>query len=125
MQPGEETMTIEVRGLRLPLTEAFKIYAERRLGFALRRFDRRVGTVRAQIYDINGPRGGVDKCCRIRADMIPGGTVLVEYTDPDAYVATDYAAERLQETVSRHIRRMRELRRGRESIRRLQVSVPG
>lgn len=110
-------MIFDVRGRNLPLHEALKKYTERRLGFALRRFDRRIGCVRARIFDVNGPRGGVDKCCRIKADMVPTGVVVVESTAPDAYVVIDRAADRLEQTVRRYLRRRRESRRGRESIR--------
>jgi putative sigma-54 modulation protein len=114
-------MTFDVRGLNLPLSEALKKYTERRLGFALRRFDRRIGGVRARIFDVNGPRGGADKCCRIRADIVPNGMVLVECTDPDAYAAIDRAANRLEQSVGRSLRRIRDVRRGRESIRQAGV----
>ncbi len=110
-------MTFDVRGHHLPLSNALKRYAERRLTFALRRFDRSIGPVRVRISDINGPRGGVDKSCQIMLEMVPTGVVRVEATDSDAYVVIDRAADRLEQTLRRHVWRTRDARRGRESIR--------
>ena len=110
-------MKFDLRGHHLLLSNALKRYAERRLAFALRRFDRWIGCVRVRISDVNGPRGGVDKSCQIMAEMVPTGVVRAEANDSDAYVVIDCAADRLEQSVRRHVRRIRNARRGRESIR--------
>ena len=38
---------------------------ERRLSFALSRFDSRIRKTTVVLEDVNGPRGGMDKSCRI------------------------------------------------------------
>ena len=40
-------------------------HVERRLRFALTRFSGRIGRVNVFLTDQNGPRGGIDKTCRI------------------------------------------------------------
>ena len=116
-------MTFEVRGHHLPLSNALKRHAERRLAFALRRFDRWIGGVKVRISDVNGPRGGVDKFCQITAEMVPTGVVRVEASDADAYVVIDRAADRLEQTVRRSVWRIRDARRGRASIRQAEGLV--
>ncbi len=79
--------------------------AERRLLFALSRFDSKVQRVSVVVADTNGPRGGVDKSCRIAVKLRRSGEVTV--TDQDADIATCIAraAERVGRAVSRAIER--------------------
>jgi len=90
---------------------------ERRLRFALTRFGGRVGRVKVRISDVNGPRGGIDKCCRICAEIVPFDTVVLEEVDAELHAAIDRAADRLGGSFARRLKRARELRVGRESIR--------
>jgi putative sigma-54 modulation protein len=114
-------VTFDLRGHHLSVSNALRRHAERRLAFGLRRFDRWIGGVKVRISDVNGPRGGMDKSCQIMAEMLPTGLVRVEATDSDAYVVIDRAADRLEQAVRRHVWRIRDARRGRESIRQAEV----
>lgn len=89
------------------MTPALRSYAERRLRFALGRFGRRVRGVVVRFEDLNGPRGGADKACRLSARS-DGGPLRVEDTDADLYAALDRAADRLGRRVARAIARRRD-----------------
>jgi len=110
-------MQLEVRIHAVELGDSLRAYIDRRLRFAVGRLGERVGQVRVGISDLNGPRGGVDKCCRISATLVPRGRVAVEEVDSDLYTAIDRAAERLGRSCTRRLQRARELKIGRESIR--------
>jgi ribosome-associated translation inhibitor RaiA len=69
-------MQIEVRGKGLHITDVLSRYIQRRLGFALGRFCRRVDRVLVQVEDTNGPKGGIDKQCRV-AVVVPHSTTAV------------------------------------------------
>jgi ribosomal subunit interface protein len=103
-------MTIELRSRPFELTPALGGHVERRLRFALGRFGGRVEAVRVRVEDQNGPRGGVDKTCRLRARLRGAAPVGVDEADVDLYVAVDRAASRLARGVARAIER-RETRR--------------
>jgi ribosomal subunit interface protein len=109
-------MDVHIRIRGTDLTEAIRSYVERRLRFSLGRFASRLGRVTVRISDVNGPRGGVDKVCRISAKLTQSGQVVVQETvDANLYAAIDHATERIGQSCGREVRRLRE--RGTGSIR--------
>jgi ribosomal subunit interface protein len=103
-------MTIDVRCRPFELTPALAGHVQRRLRFALGRFAARVAAVRVRLTDDNGPRGGVDKACRVRAHLRGAGLVRVDEIDADLYAAIDRAAARLSRGVARALDRRDEPR---------------
>lgn len=83
-------------------------HIERRLRFALARFGDRVEKVIVFLQDRNGPRGGVDKVCRILAKVRGCGALMATVADSDWTAAVDRATSRIGHTVSRQVGRMRE-----------------
>lgn len=75
-----------------------------RLEFALGRFTGRVRSLRVTLKDLNGPRGGLDKHCRIaiRLDR-PARLIVIEDVDSEPEAAISRAAERAARTVTRAI----------------------
>jgi ribosome-associated translation inhibitor RaiA len=100
---------IQARGFRL--TDELRTRAERRVRFAFGSASGRVRSVAMRLADENGPRGGLDKRCTIRA-ILPGApAVIVEQQDADLYVAIDRAADRAGRAVSRRLERNSDRRR--------------
>lgn len=64
------------------------------------------------LSDINGPRGGLDKRCRISVTLEKLAEVAVEDIESDLYVAIDRATDRAARTVTRNIDRARSHRKG-------------
>ena len=54
---------LKEHGVRRPAT--LPDHIERRLRFALDRFGDRIARVFVFLHDRNGPRGGIDKICRV------------------------------------------------------------
>lgn len=94
-------VSIELRSTNVPISVALREHVTRRLEFVMRRFSQRVRRVVVRIVDVNGPKGGPDKRCRIIARLEPSRSVSVEATDSDAYAAVSQAALRLDERVAR------------------------
>ena len=103
-------MKLELRSHNIELREEVKHYIERRLQFSLHRFERRVAHVTVWISDLNGHRGGIDKCCRVSARIVPIGEIVLRAISPSIHAAIDNAAGRLKLSVSRHLRRAREVK---------------
>ena len=101
-------MEVEVRIQGIDLSDMVRNYAARRMHFTLGRFASRVGRVVIRISDVNGTRGGVDQCCRISAELLPSGKVVLEQTDADLFTAIDRAAERVGQAFRREIQRLRD-----------------
>jgi ribosome-associated translation inhibitor RaiA len=100
-----EALPIDVASRGYGLAHELRAYAERRLRFALRRFAARVHSVWVRMDDVNGPRGGVDKRCRVTARLRPSGHVHIEELDRQPWAAIDLAAGRTGRVVARALRR--------------------
>jgi hypothetical protein len=81
--------------------------AIRRVRFALRRLSWLVPRARVQLCDVNGPRGGVDKRCRIALDTAGAPPVLVTALARDWHCAIDEAVSRAARALLRTWRRAR------------------
>jgi ribosomal subunit interface protein len=104
----EYTMQIEIQARNFSLTEALRVHIQRRLGFALSTRYEHIKRILVRLSDINGPRGGNDKCCLIQV-VLPGqADVVIEDTESDLYVAIDRAADRVSRTVTRRLGRLRD-----------------
>jgi ribosome-associated translation inhibitor RaiA len=109
----ENTMQIEIQALNFSLTEALRMHIERRLGFALATRYEHIKRILVRLSDINGPRGGTDKCCQLQL-VIPGqADVVIEDTESNLYVAIDRAASRASRTMTRRLGRFRDKGRSR------------
>jgi putative sigma-54 modulation protein len=105
-------MSIEIRSRDFSITDAIRDHARRRLGFALNCFAidrlRKVRRVVVRVGDLNGPKGGEDKFCRITAE-VGHGTVVVEDVHSNLYSAISGATHRLALKVSRTVARAHRL----------------
>jgi ribosomal subunit interface protein len=101
-------MELEIRRQDAHLDEAMRDFVERRIGFALGPFEDKVSRVNVNLDDVNGPRGGIDKECRILVTLYGGITVKVQDMDADMASAVGRAADRVATAVTRRIERRRD-----------------
>ena len=101
-------MRFEMQSRGFVLTDALREYTGRRLKFALARAGDRVRRVTVRLSDVNGPRGGIDKRCRIQVTMNGIAAVVIEDTEADLYLAIDRAADRTGRSVARRLARSHE-----------------
>lgn len=100
---------LEAGTARIP--HGLRDHIDVRLRFALARFGSRVERVTVFLHDRNGPKGGVDKVCRIMAKVRGCGEIVAAVVDTEWPVAVDRASTRIGHTVSRQLARVREIRR--------------
>jgi ribosome-associated translation inhibitor RaiA len=108
-------MRIEARGVGYELDDDLKAYVERRLRASLGRFAARVERLTVLLSDVNGPRRGIDKRCRVAVALVPRGTVIVEGLGEDPFVVVADAARRVRRAVRKAIQR-RRLRRAARAV---------
>ena len=84
---------------------------DRRARFALGRFAHQIRRAEVVLSDVNGPRGGPDKHCRVRVVLAASSPVVVEITDVDPIAAVSRAVERAARHVGDGIKRRRDLQR--------------
>lgn len=104
-------MRLEIRSHDLAMAPALQDHIKRRLLFVLGRFTPGTGRVTIHLADMNGPRGGLDKRCRIIAWLGRGGRGFVEDTNSDLKAAVHGATDRLGQTVRRQLERRCDRRR--------------
>ena len=100
-------MQLDIQALNFPLTSALRDHIERRLAFALSIRDEHIQRVVVRLSDVNGPKGGEDKCCHIQVVLPKLADVVIEDTELDMYVAIDRATDRAGRTVGRRVDRFR------------------
>ncbi|MEJ2180804.1 MAG: HPF/RaiA family ribosome-associated protein [Gammaproteobacteria bacterium] len=101
-------MQIEIQARHFPLTQAMRSHVNRRLGFALSTRYEHIQRILVRLSDVNGPRGGHDKCCHIQVILPQLTDVIVEDTESNLYAAIDRAADRASRTVARKLARQRD-----------------
>lgn len=101
-------MRIEIHTGKFSLTESLREYIERRIRFTLSWAHHGLQKVVLRLDDINGPKGGADKSCRVQIPVAKGKPVVIEEIQSDLYVAIDLALERAGRSLSRKLARKRE-----------------
>jgi putative sigma-54 modulation protein len=101
-------MELAIRSQNMNVDEATSSHVERKMLFALEQFDSWITRVAVHLEDVNGPKRGVDKHCRVLVNIKGGKTIKVEDTDVDMILAVNRAADRLGQVVSREVDRRRE-----------------
>ena len=96
-------MQIDFHSNGLALTRTLRGYAERRLCFALVHSVDRVRRVAIHLFEVYGPRGATDKCCRIEVTLSGLAAVVVEDTEANRCLAIDRAIDRAGRTVMRRL----------------------
>ena len=100
-------MNVDIQSMGFPITPALVGHAQRRLRFVLTRHSNRIHHVTVRLGDDNGPRGGVDKFCRIQVQLLDAPAALIEDVGCDLYAVIDRAADRVGRVVVKHLERSR------------------
>jgi putative sigma-54 modulation protein len=96
--------------------ETLRVYAERRLAFALRRFENHTRHATVRFGDLNGPKGGVDSCCTIALQLQDGRHIDVKAITAWPFASVTLAAKRLNAVVRRELgKRQLSVRRPRRN----------
>jgi len=101
-------MNVQIRALGFALTNGLREHVERRLAYALNQGRDIVSRIVVRLYDVNGPRGGVDKCCGIEVRIKGAPALVVKDVQTDLYVAIDRACERIGRTLHRRLSRQHD-----------------
>lgn len=114
--------TIHANGFLL--TEALRAFTEKRIATALGWAGKHMRKLAVSLSDINGPRGGIDKRCRIQVQLGAGRQVIIEDTEADLYAAINRAAERAGRAIVRQVQRKRSFTHSRPDHTELVPATP-
>jgi ribosome-associated translation inhibitor RaiA len=96
-----------IRSVGLALDDADKSYLRRKRGRKLGKFASSIERTSVRIEDVNGPRGGVDKRCRIKIVLSGLPSIVVETVYHSLQAAIDGALAQAERTVRRALQRRR------------------
>jgi hypothetical protein len=97
--------TIEGRGF--DVTRKIRAQTQRTVSTSLRRFIRHIRRIEVLLEDVNGPRGGVDKRCRIDLYLKQGGRLTSLANSLHAAAAVTIAARRARVLLHRRCQKAR------------------
>jgi len=97
---------------REPEATPLRELAQRRVRFVMRRLAWLVPQATVQLSDVNGPRGGVDKRCRVALQPVGMERVVITSVARDWRSALDHALSRAARALLRQWRRGQALPRG-------------
>lgn len=88
-------------------------FAVSRVQFVMRRLSWLVPRAKVRLSDVNGPRGGVDKCCLLELKTYQVGTVTIIAKASDWHAALEASLSRATRLLLRNWQRRRDLDRSR------------
>lgn len=121
MRVQETEMTaipVYIRAVGLPIDDEDRDYLRSKIERKLGKFAPAVERASVRIEDVNGPRGGEDKGCRIKVVLAGLPSVVIEAQHYDLRAAMDDALTRVERTVRRAVqeRRMTPLKHRPERV---------
>ena len=100
-------MSIHIQARGFALTESLQQHTLKRIKASLGSRLDNVTSVHVGLSDINGPRGGADKCCRVHISLHQQRDVVVEDIQRDMYSAINSALRRARNAVGRRFSKLR------------------
>jgi putative sigma-54 modulation protein len=109
LSTGGDAMKVLLRGAHLSLTDGVKAYVQKHLVEPMERFYQdEAAELDIHLGDSNGPKGGVDKECRVTVRLPGLPSVHVDEAAETIHQAIDAARDRLEKVLKRQLERRRD-----------------
>lgn len=106
-RPEAAQIPAYIRATGVELGPDDRAYIRRKLGMKLGKFATSIERVSVRVKDVNGPRGGVDKSCRIKVVLSGLPSVLFASQNASLHAAADAALAGVERVVRRTLQRRR------------------
>jgi ribosomal subunit interface protein len=107
-------MLVHIQSRQFTLSAALSSYVQDKVQLMLGRYEEKIIRVDVSLFDINGPRGGEDKCCKIVVKVNGSSSIVVQETAEDLYDAINTSSRRARRAVKRqlsvHLRTRRKIK---------------
>lgn len=87
-------------------------YINQRLSFALARTQHEVRSTAVTLSDVNGPKGGLDKQCKIVLKANGLKEIVISERQPDVHQAINRGIARASQNLARQLKRKQQSKRG-------------
>lgn len=98
-------MIIRTFARNFSVSDAIRDHSETKIRLALGLYSDKIKQVDVVLKDVNGPKGGEDKRCKIVAHADGLGTLTAEETSLDMYAAISICAQKIRRGASRRFDR--------------------
>lgn len=102
---------LDIQARNFSLTKSLRNHIVRRIRFSLGTRDKYIQRIIVRLSDINGPRGGKDKCCHIQVILPHLKDIVIEDVETDMYEAIDRATDRISCAIGRRLSKQRDNKR--------------
>jgi putative sigma-54 modulation protein len=111
-------MHIEIHPSNVDLRSEYVERIERRIQFSLSRIGKRIRLIEVRLSDINGPRGGIDKRCRVlvHLEQQQGAPIVVEKHGADVFELIDRAIDSVGQSARKRLSWTSQWRRTKSSV---------
>jgi putative sigma-54 modulation protein len=108
---GGDAMKVLMRGVHLSLTDGLKAYVQEHLVDHIERLcdDQEASEIDISLVDTNGPKGGVDKECRVTVRLPGLSAIHVTETAETLHQAIDASRDRMENTLKRTLEKRRDV----------------
>ena len=96
-------MKMRLTAQGVEVSAELKEFIDRRIHFGLGRFKGKIKSLSVRLADVNGPRGGIDKCCDITVDAGLGREVIVSERQETMFAAVALAMDRVERVMKRQL----------------------
>ncbi|NDJ12482.1 MAG: hypothetical protein EBY17_15000 [Acidobacteriia bacterium] len=104
--PDPIQLKLTTHGVEMP--GELKDYIQRRVQAGLGRFASRIRAISVRFVDVNGPRGGQDKCCDVRVDAGLTQEVFIREQHGSMFAAFCIAMLRAERSLRRQLQASRD-----------------
>jgi ribosome-associated translation inhibitor RaiA len=123
-RPNREDLAAAVatatNGGRVSWTSRLRSLLDRHLAKISQRFPEEVDAIDASLEDVNGPRGGIDKRCRLKLRLKRRGHIAVSASSEKPEAAIALAVSRARHLLSRQLHKRRSRPGGWKSARAME-----
>lgn len=104
-------MKVLMRGIHLGLTDSLRDYMTQHLVDPIAKYiDSEAAEIDIALADTNGPKGGVDKECRVTVRMPGFSAIHINETAETLFAAIDSVRDRLVNTIKRTVEKRQDVR---------------
>lgn len=96
-------MLVHIQSKHFSLSAALNKYVKTKLQVMLGRYEAKIISLNVSLFDINGPKGGEDKCCKIIVKINGTSSIVVQETAVDLYDAINTCSRRARRAVKRQL----------------------
>jgi ribosomal subunit interface protein len=103
-------MKIDIQSKELKLGQTFKHNIKVKIRRLFQHNSDAINRINITVADINGPKGGEDKVCKINVSVGGGPNILVSAREASAYKAVTQAIKRASATLNRQRQKARNIK---------------